>query len=145
MLIDVQDRDRGFSLIEALIALFILSVGLLSVAQLMMVSLDRSEAAKYDTKAVQLAQAKVEELRLLFGRSVDSGQTPEDLSAGSHGPITVELENPDDRIQNQRSFQVSWDVQELDAGQKTVVVTVTPVTGNPHQTEIITLTTRLTP
>lgn len=142
---DVRHGARGFSLIEALIALFILSVGLLSVAQLMMVSLDRSEAAKYDSKAIQLAQAKVEELRLLFGRSVDSGQTPPDLSTGSHGPITVELENPDNRIQNHRRFQVSWNVTDLDAGQKAVVVTVTPVAAGPYHTEIITLTTRLTP
>ncbi len=138
-------KTRGFSLIEALIALFILSIGLLAVAQLMMVSLDRSESAKYDTKAIQIAQAKVEELRHLFGRSVATGESPADLSVGSHGPATVQLESPEDRIQSQRSFQVSWKVQDLGAGQKAVVITVTPAVNIPHQTETITVTTQLTP
>lgn len=140
-----QQKDAGFSLLEAVIALFILTVSLLSVAQLMILSLDKSEFAKSDTKAIQLAQAKAEELRQLYGRSVATSQSVADLSAGSHGPVTVILDSPEDRIQGQKNFQVSWTIQNLTAGQKAVSVTVAPAIINPRQSETITLTTRFSP
>jgi type IV pilus assembly protein PilV len=55
--------SKGFSLIEVLIALVILSVGLLSVGGLMMTSIKTNAFGNQFTQATALAQAKMEEFR----------------------------------------------------------------------------------
>ena len=55
--------SRGFSLIEVLISLVVLSVGLLSVGQLMLTSLTTAAYGNHYTQATALAQAKMEEFR----------------------------------------------------------------------------------
>lgn len=138
--------ENGFTLIEAMVAIFILTVGLLSLGQLMLVSLDKSEFAKYDTKAVHLAQAKLEELRTLFGAQVANGGLPlSDLAAGSHGPETVVLRSKSGSLQGTISFQVSWQVVDLSSGRKTISVTVAPVNANQLRNDVLTLATNLTP
>jgi len=53
----------GFTLVEALIALLVLAVGLLGLAQLQGHAMESSAAAKARTTAINLAQQKLEELR----------------------------------------------------------------------------------
>jgi len=55
--------QRGFSLLEAIIALAILSVGVLSLAQLFPLATNANIAAKESTYATVLAAQKLEELR----------------------------------------------------------------------------------
>jgi prepilin-type N-terminal cleavage/methylation domain-containing protein len=140
-----RESERGFTLIEAMIAMFILTISLLAVAQLMMVALDKTEFAKYETKAVHLAQAKVEELRSLFGRQVETGETADELVAGAHGPEAVQLPTPQGSLQGLLNFQVRWEVADLLGGQKAVSVTVTPLFPNPRQTETLSIATRFSP
>jgi type IV pilus assembly protein PilV len=56
-------RVRGFSLIEALVALVILSVGLLGVGQLMLVGLQTGSSALLRTQAVYLLGDMMERIR----------------------------------------------------------------------------------
>ncbi|NCA69856.1 MAG: hypothetical protein EOM91_07070 [Sphingobacteriia bacterium] len=56
-------RQRGASLTEALVALVILSVGLLALAQLQMRVLASSGFSKAQTSAINLAQETFERLR----------------------------------------------------------------------------------
>lgn len=55
--------SKGFSLTEVLIALVVLSVGLLSIGQLMLTSIRTTAYGNYFTQATALAQAKMEEFR----------------------------------------------------------------------------------
>ncbi len=57
--------ERGFSLVEVLVATLVLSVGLLSVAQLFALSTKGNTAARANTFTVILAQQKMEQLRAL--------------------------------------------------------------------------------
>src|SRR5262249_52136198 len=57
--------DRGFSLIEVLVATLVLSVGLISIAQLFALSTKGNTAARANTFTVMLAQQKMEQLRAL--------------------------------------------------------------------------------
>lgn len=57
--------DRGFSLVEVLVAMLVLSVGLISVAQLFALSTKGNTAARANTFTVMLAQQKMEQLRAL--------------------------------------------------------------------------------
>ena len=55
-------REQGFSLIETLIAMLLLTVGLVSMAQLMAMTTMRHHDAREVSTAIELAQAKLEEL-----------------------------------------------------------------------------------
>lgn len=55
--------DRGFSLTETIVASAILVTGLVSVAQLFIVSTDANRSARRVTAATVLAQQKIEQLR----------------------------------------------------------------------------------
>ena len=57
--------ESGFSIVEVLVATLVLSVGLLSVAQLFAVSTKGNTAARANTFTVMLAQQKMEQLRAL--------------------------------------------------------------------------------
>jgi prepilin-type N-terminal cleavage/methylation domain-containing protein len=56
---------RGFSLVEVIVAMLVLSVGLISVAQLFAVSTKGNTAARANTFTVMLAEQKMEQLRAL--------------------------------------------------------------------------------
>ena len=56
-------RQRGFVLIEALIALVLISIGLVAVAKLQVLSMSGSGEAKARSEAMALSQKKLEELR----------------------------------------------------------------------------------
>ncbi len=56
-------HSAGFSLIEVLIALVILSVGLLGIAAMVSVSLKSKDSAYYQTQATALAQSILDRMR----------------------------------------------------------------------------------
>jgi len=55
-------NDRGFTLIEVLVAMCILTVALVSMAELMAITLRMQMLGRNHTSAVRLAQDKVDEL-----------------------------------------------------------------------------------
>jgi len=59
----VLKSSKGFSLTEVLIALVVLSVGILSIGQLMLTSMRTTAYGNHFTQATALAQAKMEEFR----------------------------------------------------------------------------------
>ncbi len=54
--------ERGFTLIEVLIAMVILTIALVSMAELMAITLRMQMMGKNETSAVRLAQSKIDEL-----------------------------------------------------------------------------------
>ena len=61
-------RTAGFSLIEVLIALVILSVGLLGIAAMVSVSLKSKDSSYYQTQATALAQSILDRMRANRGQ-----------------------------------------------------------------------------
>ena len=57
--------DRGFSLVETLVATTIMTVALASLAQLFLISTKANQSARLTTNASVLAQQKMEQLRAL--------------------------------------------------------------------------------
>ena len=55
-------NDRGFTLIEVLIAMVILTVTLVSMAELMAITLRMQQLGRNQTSATRLAQDKIDEL-----------------------------------------------------------------------------------
>ena len=105
-------NDRGFTIIEVLIAIVILSIALLGMAGLTMGIMAGNDHSKLSTTAVTLAQDKMEEVRRLGYSGIPSTDTTatENYSAISGYPLfkrtTVTV------------------VDSPSAGMKTVTVTV---------------------
>ena len=119
----------GFTLIEMLIALLILSFGLLSAGQLMYVAMSSASLARSKGNASMVAQDKLESLADVFRRN----QADASLAVGDHGPEQVQILNPNSGTALNR-FQVVWNVSVVPdprAGKvlnaRLVRVTVTPL------------------
>lgn len=76
--IGVARRVRGFSLIEALVALVVLSVGLLGIAALYVTSVSSGRTATLRTQAVMLASDLADRIRANRG----GGLTYDDAASG---------------------------------------------------------------
>ena len=55
-------NERGFTLIEAIVAMLVCTIGLVAMAELMAVTLRLQQLGRNSTSAVRLAQDKVDEL-----------------------------------------------------------------------------------
>ena len=101
-------KAKGFSLVEILVSLVILSVTLLALAALMVTATQGNAAGGHITEATTLAQDKLEELRVASWASLVSGT---DVRRGSTGIDYSRSWNPVTNPQsNQRwvAVTVSW-------------------------------------
>jgi Tfp pilus assembly protein PilV len=73
-------RESGFTYVETLIAMFILAIGSLSLAQLFLAGIQLNARTKDDTETVTIAQKYMERL---YQQSYD------DLAAGVGGSLTT--------------------------------------------------------
>jgi prepilin-type N-terminal cleavage/methylation domain-containing protein len=139
----MKSKD-GFTLLEVIIAIVVLTIALLGLAQMILISIEKYDFARWDTKATQVAQAKIENLKSLFGGEIDSGVDDGDLINGEHGPELVAL-STENSYGEPTSFWVSWQVSDLSGGQKLVAVTVTPPVPDPNRNETITIMSQFAP
>ena len=127
-----QRSDDGFTLVEMLIAIIILTFGLLAAGQLLLVAMGSSSLSRSKGGAAGAAANKVEFLADLYRQNPNAS----DLTTGSHGPDVVQVLNPiNNRVLNR--FNVAWTVATVPdprAGKnlnaRMVTVTVTPVDGS---------------
>jgi prepilin-type N-terminal cleavage/methylation domain-containing protein len=82
MALNLSVKAKGFTLIEVLVGLTILSIALLALAGLMVTATKNNAAGCYITEAATFAQDKLEELRVASWGSVVSGS---DVRQGSTG------------------------------------------------------------
>src|SRR6188508_3352533 len=85
----MSNNERGFTLVEAVIALLVLTIGLVAMAELMMVTLRLQQLGRNSTSAVRLAQDKVDQLTTM----VDFGANPQ-ISCG--GSLVANVANHND-------------------------------------------------
>ncbi len=120
-----RDASAGFTLIELMVAVFILTVGLVGVAGVMASTIQRQIRTSSRIVMTTLAESKIEELRaysmigaadtsqVAMGGSLDSSET-------DHSDV---LASPSGVQYNRR-----WTVGAGPAGTRAVTVRVTPVT-----------------
>ncbi|MBW2364914.1 MAG: prepilin-type N-terminal cleavage/methylation domain-containing protein [Deltaproteobacteria bacterium] len=84
-------NEKGFTLIEALIALAIFSIGILGVATMQITAINSNTIARLQTEAAALATNRMERLHRL-------DYTDANLSNGPHGPET------------EGAYRVAWSV-----------------------------------
>ena len=90
-------RDRGFTLIEVLVATLVIVVAMAAIATMALTALRGVERNGERTAAVSLAQSRIEWLRNRHVGSLEQGDTVENLSgafAGYRRTTTIETDTP---------------------------------------------------
>lgn len=136
-------KDRGFTLIESMIALAVMAITLLGLGQLVSTAVRQNASTRFETMGVLIVQEKLEALRGEYNRELESETGSSDLTAGSHGPETLIMEAPAGSSMGDSEFEVSWTVT-IAGSQKTVNVTVEPQVSNQLITDL-SLTTIFVP
>ena len=137
-------KDSGFNLLELMIALAVLAIALIGMAQLLAIAIQQNSFSRYNSVGVELARGKLEELKATYNLEMTSGQSASDMSVGSHGPEVVVLDGS-------RAFALTWNVTDLGGGQRGVSVAVrpngvsNPEASIPTRGKTITMTGVLTP
>ncbi len=134
----------GIGLLDSMIALVVLSIGLLALVQLMGTALNQSAFSQNNTMAAGVVQEKIEELRTTYTRELETRSASVDLTDGAHGPQTVTLSSPGHSNMGDKQFRVTWNV-DISGRQKTVTGTVEPVVENTRQSESLAFTTVFAP
>jgi type IV pilus assembly protein PilV len=99
-------KSKGFTLLEILVALVILSISLLALAGLMVTSTKNTSSGAHMTEAVTFAQDKLEELKISLWGSIVSGS---DQRTGATGI----------------DYNRDWTVAENEVGDlKTITITI---------------------
>jgi type IV pilus assembly protein PilV len=109
-----KNRQRGVGMVEVLIALLVMSVGLLGYAGLQLRALNSTEEAHYRTQAMAIAQDLAERI------AANPQSMAEYLSGGNWGQLTPAAGKPNgwdvcltadcsaDQMAASDIFQISW-------------------------------------
>ena len=122
-----SNNERGFTLVEAVIAMFICTIGLIAMGELMAVTLRLQQLGRNSTEAVRMAQDKVDELTTMNFSSAAS------IQCG--GSITADVTNYNDHPLEsdgvtQKPYTRRWIVSagpDGDLNLRQVTVRVIPV------------------
>jgi competence protein ComGC len=108
--------ERGFTLVEAVVALMVCTVGLVAMAELMAITIRMQQLGRNSTHAVRMAQEKVDELTTVtFAHAT--------MACG--GSLTVDQANHfDDGIVNNVGYHRRWVVSDAPDGANLRLVTV---------------------
>jgi len=110
-------RESGFTLLEVLIAIVILSVGLLGMAALTVGIINGNRFSNEVSKATTLAQDKMEDIRRLGYSGMPATDTTD---TEAYGTITDFPEYRRDTVTDVFTAGVAWPPE----GMKTITVTV---------------------
>ena len=123
-----ERKEKGFSILEVMIAIAILTFGILAVASMQTSSMYGNSTANRVTEGTSWAGNKMEELLTI-------PDTDSQLSIGTHGPETM--------ISGVSRYDVNWEViDSVDSlnpieDAKLIIVTVTwQDKGHPKSTQL---------
>jgi prepilin-type N-terminal cleavage/methylation domain-containing protein len=101
-------REQGFTLVETLVALFILVFGLMAAGQMMALAARGMSLARSQGSAMVLAESKLVYLIDLHRRDPYAAE----LATGDHGPEEFQVWNRTaNRVLNR--FRISWTISRL--------------------------------
>jgi prepilin-type N-terminal cleavage/methylation domain-containing protein len=119
------NKNRGFSLIELLIAISLFGIGVMAISVFLPVGSAHVNKARLNSIALALSQQKMEELKQV-------PFTSPDLTAGAHAESTG-------------VFQVAWTVEDSIPNsrcKRTSINTTWTVSGDNHTVQLITFLVR---
>ena len=113
-----RSNARGFTLIEALIALLVLSFGMLAIAGFQVTLTRSSDIAKQRSEATRLAQQKMEELRTYGQVAADPASPPAHKFNYTENVVSYTVATPErpvvgpDIITSNATFTRTWSVTQ---------------------------------
>jgi len=125
-------NERGFTLVEVLVATVILTVGLVAMAELMAITLRMQMLGKNETAAIRLVQSKIDELVAVTFTSATvavGGSLTSDVATYNDSPVS--------------GFKRRWQIAAI-AGEtrvRTLTVTVIPTINDRRTNAQVQLTT----
>jgi len=125
-------NERGFTLVEVLVATVILVVGLVAMAELMAITLRMQMLGKNETAAIRLVQSKIDELVAV---------TFTNATVAIGGSLTSDVTNYNDDPES--GFKRRWQIAAI-AGEtrvRTLTVTVIPTINDRRTNSQVQLTT----
>jgi type IV pilus modification protein PilV len=134
---------RGFGLIEALIALLVVSFGMLAIASFQMTLFRSSDVAKQRTEATRLAQQKMEQLRA-YARVESHSGTPHIVN---YTDDVVSSTAPE-VVSTNADFSRTWVVTANSANTEkwvNVMVDWTDRTGTPQRVQLFSVISKYDP
>lgn len=124
--------ERGFTLVETLIAMVILTVGLVSMAELMAITLRMQMLGRNETAAIRLVQSKIDELV-----AVDFANATVAVGGGLDADVANYNDDPAD------GFHRRWQIAAV-AGEtnvRTLTVRIIPERNDRRTNAQVQLTT----
>ena len=135
-----KTQGRGFSLVEVLVALLVLSIGLLGLAALQTTSMQYNTGSYFRTQATFLAYDIIDRMRANNAAVVDSDGNGYDQPTSSAVTVTVNCDTSSCTSAQLATYDVrKW----YDRAVATLPnATVTPPTININSTNSVTITIR---
>lgn len=91
-----EKNQRGFTLIEVMLAIAILSIGILAIAAMQVKAIQSNSSANYQSRAVQLAEDRLESLMLIPYENPVLPGTLHPLLVDTNGDGAVGADNDND-------------------------------------------------
>lgn len=127
--------ERGFTLVETLIAMVILTVGLVSMAELLAITLRMQMLGRNETAAVRLVQSKIDELVAVdFGGAAAASVA---VGGSLDSDVTGYNDDPEDGVH--RRWQIAAIAGETNV--RLLTVRIIPLVNDRRSSTRIQLTT----
>ena len=123
------DAQRGFTLVEMLIAMTILSFGLLAVAGLLLTATTLNALGKSTNDALAQAREKIEVLKTL---------PVEDAQRAIGGSLTSDVDGYNDTVGN---YKRRWQISAGPGTMRSYTVTAIPLTADARRSKTAIITT----
>lgn len=124
-----RSASEGFTLVELLVAITVLSLGMLAVASLLMTAITLNSLGQSTNDAMAQARDKIENLKTL----ADS-----DAQRAVGGSTTSDVTGYNDTV---GIYHRRWSIANGPASSKIYTVSVTPTVGDNRTKESVTMTT----
>lgn len=142
-----SNKTQGFGLIEIMMALLLLTAGVLTVGQLLYSTISAGSLARSKITAAIAAQDKIERLSALYACDPLASA----LTIGDHGPQQVEFSNPLEGTALDR-YSILWNISEVPdprpgkmVNARIARITITPQSQQTRFNKILSVTTVLSP
>lgn len=134
--------QSGFTLIETMIAMAILAISLLALAQLVGVAINQNASSRSGSVAIAVAQGYLEELRTQYNKGLETGTPSSALTAGTHSTSVI-LPGYEDRPA--RTFDITWNVTPVATAELRVRLSAESRTGNFLNSRSVVITSYFAP
>jgi prepilin-type N-terminal cleavage/methylation domain-containing protein len=141
-----RSAERGFSLIEVMVAILILTVGLLALAQMMVVATNSNSLSSRMTSASSLAKEQLERLKAtpFYADPLTKERTPALLDGGNNelpggAGYAQQYDANGIAVGGGGQFEVRWEIETVDTPLplEMVEIRVRCVTVNADQFNVI--------